>query len=212
MNAAFKILLGFVLTGSSLIINGQTGNIEGFIKDIDTRTPIIGATINIPNNSKGDNSDAFGAFRFSNIAAGQYELVASHIGYKTEIVPVEVRGNHTSTVIVQLKKSNLDLSEVKVNTKRSLGLNTLGQVDIMLRPVNTSQDILRIVPGVFIAQHAGGGKAEQIFLRGYDIDHGTDINLSVDGMPVNLVSHAHGQGYADPVSYTHLTLPTKRIV
>jgi len=203
VNAAFKILLGFVLTGSSLIVNGQTGNIEGFIKDIDTRTPIIGATINIPNNSKGDNTDAFGAFRFSNIAAGQYELVASHIGYKTEIVPVEVRGNHTSTVTVQLKKSDLDLSEVKVNTKRSLGLNTLGQVDIMLRPVNTSQDILRIVPGVFIAQHAGGGKAEQIFLRGYDIDHGTDINLSVDGMPVNLVSHAHGQGYAD----LHFVIP-----
>jgi outer membrane cobalamin receptor len=67
----------------------------------------------------------------------------------------------------------------------------------MLRPINTSQDVLRIVPGLFIAQHAGGGKAEQIFLRGYDIDHGTDINVTVDGMPVNMLSHAHGQGYAD---------------
>lgn len=46
-------------------------------------------------------------------------------------------------------------------------------------------------------EHAGGGKAEQIFLRGFDIDHGTDINLTVDGMPVNMVSHAHGQGYSD---------------
>ena len=44
---------------------------------------------------------------------------------------------------------------------------------------------------------AGGGKAEQIFLRGFDIDHGTDINITVDGLPVNMVSHAHGQGYAD---------------
>ena len=102
MNAAFKILLGFVLTGSSLIVNGQTGNIEGFIKDIDTRTPIIGATINIPNNSKGDNSDAFGAFRFSNIAAGQYELVASHIGYKTEIVPVEVSGKGIEAAVEEV--------------------------------------------------------------------------------------------------------------
>ena len=50
---------------------------------------------------------------------------------------------------------------------------------------------------MFIAQHAGGGKAEQIFLRGFDIDHGTDIAITVDGMPVNMVSHAHGQGYAD---------------
>ena len=54
-----------------------------------------------------------------------------------------------------------------------------------------------MVPGLFTAQHAGGGKAEQIFLRGFDIDHGTDIQLTVDGMPVNMVSHAHGQGYAD---------------
>jgi outer membrane cobalamin receptor len=59
-------------------------------------------------------------------------------------------------------------------------------------PVNSSQEILRKVPGLFIGQHAGGGKAEQIFLRGFDIDHGTDIAISVDGMPVNMVSHAHG--------------------
>jgi outer membrane receptor for Fe3+-dicitrate len=56
--------------------------------------------------------------------------------------------------------------------------------------VNSSQEILRKVPGLFIGQHAGGGKAEQIFLRGFDIDHGTDIAISVDGMPVNMVSCA----------------------
>jgi outer membrane receptor protein involved in Fe transport len=54
-----------------------------------------------------------------------------------------------------------------------------------------------LVPGLFIAQHAGGGKAEQIFLRGFDCDHGTDFSVNIDGMPVNMVSHAHGQGYAD---------------
>jgi outer membrane cobalamin receptor len=96
-----------------------------------------------------------------------------------------------------MKKAGLNLAEVRVNGKKNSSLNTIGSVDIMLRPVNTSQDVLRIVPGLFIAQHAGGGKAEQIFLRGYDIDHGTDINVTVDGMPVNMLSHAHGQGYAD---------------
>ena len=60
-----------------------------------------------------------------------------------------------------------------------------------------------MVPGLFIAQHAGGGKAEQIFLRGFDIDHGTDVNLEVDGLPVNMVSHAHGQGYSD----LHFVIP-----
>ena len=60
-----------------------------------------------------------------------------------------------------------------------------------------------MVPGLFIAQHAGGGKAEQIFLRGFDVDHGTDVNLEVDGLPVNMVSHAHGQGYSD----LHFVIP-----
>jgi outer membrane receptor for Fe3+-dicitrate len=75
--------------------------------------------------------------------------------------------------------------------------HTLSSIDLETNPVNSSQEILRRVPGLMIGQHAGGGKAEQIFLRGFDIDHGTDINISVDGLPVNLVSHAHGQGYAD---------------
>lgn len=184
-------LIGF------LNASAQTGAIEGTIRDFETKSPITGASINLSSANKGDNTDAFGFFRFANLPAGQYELIASHIGYRTEIIPVEVKEKLVSTVAVNLKKGNLDLSEVRVNSKKTNGLNTLSQVDIMLRPVNTSQDILRIVPGVFIAQHAGGGKAEQIFLRGFDIDHGTDISLTVDGIPVNMVSHAHGQGYAD---------------
>lgn len=75
--------------------------------------------------------------------------------------------------------------------------------DFALRPRNSAQDILRVVPGLVIAQHAGGGKAEQIFLRGFDCDHGTDINISVDDAPVNMVSHGHGQGYAD----LHFVIP-----
>ncbi len=76
-------------------------------------------------------------------------------------------------------------------------LSEVAKVDLAVNPVKSSQEVLRTVPGLFIAQHAGGGKAEQMFLRGFDLDHGTDINISVDGMPVNMVSHAHGQGYAD---------------
>ncbi|CAN0329520.1 unnamed protein product, partial [Phaeothamnion confervicola] len=92
---------------------------------------------------------------------------------------------------------SIELADVVISASTDRPMNTLSPIDIKLRPTNTSQDILRMVPGLFIAQHAGGGKAEQIFLRGFDIDHGTDINLEVDGLPVNMVSHAHGQGYSD---------------
>lgn len=66
-----------------------------------------------------------------------------------------------------------------------------------LRPIGSVQDILRVTPGLVLVQHSGGGKANQYFLRGFDIDHGTDLALSIDGIPINMVSHGHGQGYAD---------------
>ena len=69
--------------------------------------------------------------------------------------------------------------------------------DFLLRPHNRPGDILMVTPGLFVFQHAGGGKANQYFLRGFDIDHGTDLAISVDGVPVNMLSHGHGQGYAD---------------
>ena len=65
-----------------------------------------------------------------------------------------------------------------------------------VRPIRlaTSCDLL---PGLIIGQHHGGGKADQILFRGFDSDHGTDFAVFIDGIPVNMVSHAHGQGYAD---------------
>ena len=69
--------------------------------------------------------------------------------------------------------------------------------DFALRPIGSVQDILRVTPGLVVVQHSGGGKANQYFLRGFDADHGTDVALSIDGIPINMVSHAHGQGFAD---------------
>jgi len=72
-----------------------------------------------------------------------------------------------------------------------------GREDFELRPVQSPAQILEVVPGLVTAQHAGGGKSDQILIRGFDADHGTDMALFVGGIPVNLRSHAHGQGYAD---------------
>jgi hypothetical protein len=75
--------------------------------------------------------------------------------------------------------------------------------ELKVRPRLRPADIVEVVPGLFAVQHAGGGKANQYFLRGFDIDHGTDLALFVDGVPVNMPSHGHGQGYAD----LHLLIP-----
>lgn len=74
---------------------------------------------------------------------------------------------------------------------------TLDHGQLQTLPRRRAADLLEAVPGLVTAQHAGGGKANQYFLRGFDIDHGTDLRLMVDDIPINLPSHGHGQGYAD---------------
>ncbi|MES3007590.1 MAG: TonB-dependent receptor [Pseudomonadota bacterium] len=68
---------------------------------------------------------------------------------------------------------------------------------LQLRPVSRPAELLEFVPGLIATQHSGEGKGNQYFLRGFNLDHGTDLALKVDGLPVNMPSHAHGQGYAD---------------
>lgn len=129
--------------------------------------------------------------------SGNDILIITAIGFKKKTQVV----NGTEKTIV-LTSSSISIEEIVISKKNN-AISQIMKLDLQNSPVNSSQEILRKVPGLFIGQHAGGGKAEQIFLRGFDIDHGTDIALSVDGMPVNMVSHAHGQGYAD----LHFVIP-----
>ncbi|HEY4239736.1 MAG TPA: TonB-dependent receptor [Kofleriaceae bacterium] len=75
--------------------------------------------------------------------------------------------------------------------------------DLRTRSRTQLSDILRQVPGLMVSQHAGGGKSDQYFIRGFDADHGTDLAIYADGVPVNLPSNGHGQGYSD----THFLIP-----
>ncbi|TXE17723.1 TonB-dependent receptor [Psychroflexus gondwanensis] len=120
------------------------------------------------------------------------------LGYKTRTIQVE----NTTDFKIILEEKTFQLDEMVI-TEELNTVSTISRLDLKVTPVNSSQEVLRKVPGLFIGQHAGGGKAEQIFLRGFDVDHGTDVSISVDGMPVNMVSHAHGQGYSD----LHFVIP-----
>lgn len=68
---------------------------------------------------------------------------------------------------------------------------------LLERPIMRPAEVLEAAPGLIITQHSGEGKANQYFLRGFNLDHGTDLSINVDGMPVNMPTHGHGQGYAD---------------
>jgi hypothetical protein len=79
----------------------------------------------------------------------------------------------------------------------SAGEGVVGRLDLERRPLLRPGELLETVPGMVTTQHSGGGKANQYFLRGMNLDHGTDFRITVGGVPVNFGTHAHGQGYSD---------------
>ena len=162
---------------------------KGKVLDRDAN-PIENAYLVNTSSGAHAHTNEFGLFSIDKTVIGDVIKITA-LGYK--------KTNYTivsSSEVIIMDDDIFRLNEIVIQPKLS-AMNVISKIDLETTPVNSSQEILRKVPGLFIGQHAGGGKAEQIFLRGFDIDHGTDITISVDGMPVNMVSHAHGQGYAD---------------
>ena len=161
--------------------------------------PVENAYIIISSNPKAHaHSDANGQFTIPTINLGD-TLQLSHVGYDAAMLIID---NIKEELAITLQDKIFTLDELVVSPQID-AIHLLADINIQTNPVNNSQEILRKVPGLVIGQHAGGGKAEQIFLRGVDNDHGTDFNITVEGLPVNMVSHAHGQGYAD----LHFVIP-----
>jgi len=150
-------------------------------------------------------SDRNGSFGISKLTAGDYRLVVSKPGFETKEVFVTIRANEASAPLrISLAVGAVSASvEVQGRADDLVGIatsatqGTVGQSELQDRPVLRSGEVLEAVPGVIITQHAGGGKANQYFLRGFNLDHGTDIAIFIDDMPLNLPSHAHGEGYSD---------------
>ncbi|MBK7426276.1 MAG: TonB-dependent receptor plug domain-containing protein [Saprospiraceae bacterium] len=175
-----------------------------YLIDSDFKTPVQNAIVQLNGGNTFRVSDQNGFVNLNNTNEPVLHLTISSIGYETQDLAFNNEIINNSTSVISMVQKIVQLEEVTLNGSSGNSIfKTISDLDINLRPIINSQEVLRMVPGLFIGQHAGGGKAEQIFLRGFDLDHGTDINISVDGMPVNMVSHAHGQGYAD----LHFVIP-----
>lgn len=183
----------------SPMLSAQAGRtVSGTVRDSASGNPLSGAMIALMGDRRGPVATSGAGGRFSIwIPAGSARLLVARIGFAPDTVELSAadRGVAVALRAAPPRLEALVISAEPAPTASSSAL--VRQLDLALRPRESSQELLRLVPGLVIAQHAGGGKAEQIFLRGFDADHGTDVAVSVDGTPVNLVSHAHGQGYAD---------------
>jgi outer membrane receptor protein involved in Fe transport len=177
---------------------------------VDTSGAVIaGATVQVRSTTgtiqMTAQSGANGSFIISGLSAGDYRLVVSNPGFETKEIPVTIGPTEapaplrislavssvSTTVNVQGRQDDL------IGIANSATQGTVGATEIQDRPILRSGEILEAVPGVIITQHAGGGKANQYFLRGFNLDHGTDFAVFLDDMPLNLPSHVHGEGYAD---------------
>ena len=173
---------GAVLAGASVMVRTADGSVERLTQ-----------------------ADSSGSFSFSGLPAGTYQLVVSSPGFATKEVPVTVEASGEAaplriSLVVSTVSTTVDVQgreDSLIGIADSATQGTVGYKQLEDRPLLRSGEILETIPGMIITQHAGGGKANQYFLRGFNLDHGTDFANFIDGMPLNLPSHAHGEGYSD---------------
>ena len=170
---------------------------------------IAGATVQLRSTNgtvqRTTRTDGNGSFILSGLAAGNYRLVLSNSGFETKEIPVLIGDTEAPALLrISLAVGSVSTSiDVQGREDDLIGIaesgtqGTVGATEIQDRPILRSGEVLETVPGVIVTQHAGGGKANQYFLRGFNLDHGTDFAIFIDDMSLNLPSHAHGEGYSD---------------
>ena len=124
-------------------------------------------------------------------AAGAAALLACATVQAQNTAPPSNPSDTSQTVTVQGHYDNA------VGSSDAASQGVIGAALLKSRPALRPGEVLEFVPGVIVTQHSGDGKANQYFLRGFNLDHGTDFATSVNGMPVNMPTHGHGQGYTD---------------
>jgi hypothetical protein len=176
-------------------------SVKGKVVDSTNRQPLEGITVILLPVNISTVTDQLGNFSFEKIKGKPLSIQVTSIGYEVKTISLDDLKDADYTIGISTR--NVELNLVTVSAHAGDQYKPISKTDIAMRGVNNSQEVLRIIPGIVIGQHQGGGKAEQIFLRGFDADHGTDFRLDVDGLPVNMVSHGHGQGFAD----SHFIIP-----
>jgi outer membrane receptor protein involved in Fe transport len=212
----FRLLVLVVWIAASGATVAAASGIAGTVRD-ETGGALPGVSVEVKRNGTSQVSvtNAQGAYRFDQLADGTYQITFTLINFATARRDVTLSAaavqridavmhlalNADVTVTGKRTFANLADAEdpagslVGIAQSASQGAITARQLDE--RPLMRDGEVLEAVPGVIVTQHSGEGKANQYFLRGFNLDHGTDFATTVAGMPVNMPTHAHGQGYTD---------------
>lgn len=178
----------------------ERGIIVGTVLDAATDRGLDGASAMIEESGLGAVTAPGGIFRLAPVPPGEYTLIVSFVGYRTRFERVRVESGRETRLDLRLQPAPIGLEHTLIEADpaapSTAASRPLRAFDLRTRPHRSTRQLLQIAPGLFTVAHAGG-KADQIFMRGFDSGFGTDVAVAVDGMPVNLVSHGHGQGYAD---------------
>ena len=195
-----KALLFIILLTKLSFAQAHEASVKGVVSSAYTNKTMPFVMVCLKGTAYRTITDSSGSYQFMNIPARNYTVVFEIESYFSTTREIDLAGEEALTLNIVLSPEMIELKAAQVSGLRATSAASsaiISALDLELRPHNSAQDLLKSIPGIFTAQHQGGAKAEQIFVRGFDCDHGTDINLSLDGAPVNLPSHAHGQGYAD---------------
>jgi hypothetical protein len=204
--------------GASRAEQAGPGRVTGRVTD-GSGTGLPGASVQAHPEGGGATtaatSDAEGHYRLEGLAPGAWEVsfhlpnfahtvshgVVVQAGGETAL-DATLQLRVTAQVVVTAPLTFRDLSTVTsdaelIGVAGAASSGVVAGSELADRPLARPGDLAERVPGVIISQHSGEGKANQYYVRGFNIDHGTDLALSVAGLPVNLPTNGHGQGYAD---------------
>ena len=220
MTRARTVLLLLTLWAAPALLCAEevaTGTLAGMVVD-PTGVPLSGVTVEARRplgTASRTVSTTVDGYRIEGLAPGAWDVsfhlpnfavAVSHevqvrAGLETRL-DTTLRLKLTAQVLVTARATFRELSsatsgEELLGVASTASSGVVSATAIETAPVARPGDLAERVPGVIVSQHSGEGKANQYYVRGFNLDHGTDLALSVAGMPVNLPTNAHGQGYAD---------------
>jgi len=207
------------LVFASIVHAQSTGQVAGRVVD-QTRAPLPGVRIDLEATAAGaveqtQITDDDGRYTFAAVPTGQAELTYRLLDFNVLRRTVQVTGGQTTTqdlvltlslsadVVVTASTTFRNIADIENPAENLVGIagaasqGAITAAQLQARPVMRAGEVLETVPGMVISQHSGEGKANQYYLRGFNLDHGTDFSTTVAGVPVNTPTGAHAHGYAD---------------